>query len=329
MLFGFSLFPEQASTFAWEVDALYVYLTLISVFFAGLIVILVAVFSVKYKRISEADTPAEIHGNTLLEILWSVIPLGIVMTFFIWGTVLFFKMFQAPIDSYEIFVVGKQWMWKIQHPNGRREINQLHVPLGRPIKLTMTSEDVIHSFYIPAFRTKMDVVPGRYTQTWFEATKTGTFHLFCTEYCGTNHSKMIGSVTVMTPEQYESWLASGSPNRSLIESGAELFKTLRCDSCHKSDSGALGPVLTHLYGSTVKFNNGHEIKADEAYIRESIVRPTQKIVDGYQALMPTYQNQVNEEQILSLVNYIKSLNESPASDTVATSAVSEAQSEPQ
>lgn len=315
MLFSFSLFPEQASTFAWEVDALYVYLTLVSVFFTGLIVVLVAVFSVKYKRISEADVPPEIHGNTLLEITWSVIPLGIVMTFFVWGTLLFFKMFQAPVDAYEIFVVGKQWMWKIQHPTGKREINELHVPIGRPIKLTMTSEDVIHSFYIPAFRTKMDAVPGRYTQSWFQATKTGTFHLFCAEYCGTDHSRMIGQVHVVSPEQYESWLATGSATRSLVDSGEELFQTLRCNTCHRSDSGTLGPVLTNLYGSTVKVNGGHEVKADEAYIRESILRPTQKIVDGYQALMPTYQNQINEEQILALVNYIKSLKETPAAVT--------------
>ena len=210
---GFRLFPEQASTLAAHVDLLYYFLIAISVFFSVLIAALILYFSIKYRRGNKKvdRTPGE--SSTALEVTWIVIPFLITMGIFGWSAALFFDAYRPPAGALEIRVVGKQWMWKFQHPDGRREINTLHVPLGRSVKLTMISEDVIHSFYVPAFRVKHDVLPGRYVECWFEATKTGEFHLFCAEYCGTNHSEMIGRVVVVEPSEYEAWLSGGQTER--------------------------------------------------------------------------------------------------------------------
>ncbi len=305
------LFPEQASTIAPEVDHLLYFLLTVAVFFTLLIFGAIFYFAIRYRRRSERELPVVIHGSTTLEILWSVIPFGLTMVMFWWGASIFFKESRPPADALQIYAVGKQWMWKLQHLEGQREINELHIPVGRAVRLTMTSEDVIHSFFVPAFRTKEDVVPGRYSTTWFQATKAGKYHLFCAEYCGTRHSAMIGWVYVMEPLDYESWLNGGGPPGSLADEGAKLFDSLACSNCHKPDGSGRGPTLVGLFGRTVQTSSGAQVKADEGYIRESILQPTAKIVAGYQPLMPTFQGLVTEEGVLQLVEYIKSLGPKP------------------
>jgi cytochrome c oxidase subunit II len=305
------LFPEQASTFAPEVDQLLLYLLAVAAFFTLLIFGAIFYFAIRYRRRSDRELPMPIHGSNALEIFWSVVPFGLTMVMFTWGASIFFKQSRPPANAMQIYVVGKQWMWKLQHMEGQREINELHIPLGRPVRLTMTSEDVIHSFFVPSFRTKQDVVPGRYSTTWFEPTKTGKFHLFCAEYCGTNHSRMIGWIYVMEPSDYEQWLSGGATSGSLADQGAKLFDSLACSNCHKPDGTGRCPSLVGVFGSQVKLANGTTVKADEAYIRESILQPDAKVVAGYQPLMPTFQGQVTEEGVLQLVEYIKSLGPKP------------------
>lgn len=310
--------PEQASTIAGSIDLLYFFLLCLTFFFTALIYILVVAFAVKFRRTEKNPNGAPIHGNLMLEIIWSVIPLGIVLFIFVWSAKLFYISMTPPANAEEVFVVGKQWMWKIQHPEGKREINTLHVPVNRPIRLTMTSEDIIHSFYVPAFRIKMDVVPGRYTTAWFQATKTGTYHLFCAEYCGTKHSGMIGQVIVLTEEEYAAWLADDIQSAAapaMKVSGAELFKASRCNTCHQETDKGLGPTLNGIFGKEVELQGGGKAKVDEAYLRESIINPHAKIVAGYSPMMPTYQGQLNEEQILEIISYIKSLADTAAEDT--------------
>jgi cytochrome c oxidase subunit 2 len=306
------LFPEQASTFAPEVDHLLYFLLIVSIFFTLLIFGAIFYFAVRYRRRSEQELPHVVHGGMALEIVWSVIPFGLTMVMFTWGASVYFRESRPPDDALNIYVVGKQWMWKVQHMEGRREINELHIPLGRAVKLTMTSEDVIHSFFVPAFRTKQDAVPGRYSTTWFEPTKAGKFHLFCAEYCGTRHSGMIGWIYVMEPRDYEDWLSGGTPTGSLAENGAKLFQDLACTNCHKADGTGRCPSLVGLFGKTVQLSGGGSVKADEAYIRESILQPAAKVVAGYQPVMPTFQGLVTEEGVLQLVEYVKSLGEKPA-----------------
>jgi cytochrome c oxidase subunit 2 len=234
--------------------------------------------------------------------------LTIALFIFGWSAKLYLDMHVPPANAMEIYVVGKQWMWKIQHPEGNREINELHVPVGRPIKLIMTSQDVIHSFYIPAFRVKQDVLPGRYTTQWFEASKPGEYHLFCAEYCGTSHSGMIGKVIAMEPAEYEQWLMGTSRTGvAMASSGAELFDRYGCRTCHRQDTGPRGPALDGLWGKTVKLATGQTVMADQEYIRESILNPAAKTVAGYQQLMPSYRNQLTNEQVNQLIEYIRTL----------------------
>ncbi|HEV2800285.1 MAG TPA: cytochrome c oxidase subunit II [Pyrinomonadaceae bacterium] len=298
--------PEQASTVAGEVDALYTYLVAITIFFSVLVAALIFYFAVRYRRRSENELPRPIAGSVKLETMWTVIPFLISMTIFVWGTSLYFSLYRPPKDAIEIFVVGKQWMWKFQHTEGQREINELHVPVGAKVKLTMTTEDVIHSFAVPAFRIRSDVVPGRYTYAWFEATKTGRYHLFCTEYCGTNHSGMTGWVEVMEPTAYQAWLAGGGSDSPAAQ-GEKLFQSLGCATCHRMDTQGRGPVLTGVFGKVQRIQGVGDVTADEAYLRESIVNPAAKVVEGFQPIMPSYQGQVNEEQLLQLIAYIRSL----------------------
>ncbi len=300
------LFPEQASTIAAKTDALYFFMIAVSVFFSLLIFGLVTYFAVRYRRRSELEVPRPLIGSLKLELTWTIIPTIIAMGMFVWGVMLFFQISRPPSDTLDMLVVAKQWMWKIQHPSGQREINSLHVPVGQPVRLTMTSEDVIHSFFVPAFRIKMDVLPGRYTVAWFEATKPGRYHLFCTEYCGTKHSEMIGWVTVMDPVQYERWL-SGASGEPLSVSGRKLFEQLRCNTCHNETSGARGPNLAGLWGRDVRLQDGRTVTADQAYIRESILNPGAKIVAGYSQLMPTFQGQISETGLLQIMAYLESL----------------------
>jgi cytochrome c oxidase subunit 2 len=308
MLSNIPILPEVASTMAGKVDALYFFITAVSVFFFLLVIFLVTFFAIKFRRRSEDERPKPIHGSLSLELLWTVIPFFLSMAMFGWGAVLYFDMFTPPTEGMNVYVVGKQWMWKIQHPEGNREINELHVPVGTPVKLIMTSEDVIHSFYIPAFRMKMDVLPGRYTTGWFEATKPGKYHLFCAEYCGTKHSQMTGSVYAMDPIDYQDWLnQKPATTLSMAEAGEQLYNQLGCATCHAQEPGSRGPSLYGLHGSAVELLTGEALTADETYIRESILEPAAKIVSGYGPLMPTYKGQVNEEELLRLVAYIKTL----------------------
>jgi len=309
-----ALFPESASTMAPRVDALYFFLIAVAVFFSVLIAGLIVYFAVRYRRRTPEGVGVNIHGGLLLEIAWTVIPALIAAVIFVWGASVFFAMSRPPDETLNIYVVGKQWMWKFQHLDGQREINELHVPVGRAVKLIMTSEDVIHDVFVPAFRVKADVLPGRYTNIWFQATKPGRYHLFCAEYCGTRHSGMIGEVIVMEPSEYEAWLSGSRVEGSLASTGEKLFQNLACITCHRADTQGRGPVLQGLFGKTVQLQGGETVVADEAYIRESILHPAAKITAGYQPIMPTFQGLISEEQLLELVEYIKSLNtqQSPA-----------------
>lgn len=304
------LFPEQASTFAWQVDLLYFYLIVVSVVFSIPIVLAIFYFFVKYREKEKYATPDEIHGSIMLETTWSIIPFIVSMTIFLGGAIIYYNQYRMPAEAMEIYVVGKQWMWKFQHGTGQREINELHVPVGRKVKLTMTTEDVLHDLFIPAFRTKMDVVPGRYTVLWFEATKPGKYHLYCAEYCGLNHSGMGGWVYVMPQDEFDNWLAGGGgSNQTPVEAGKELFMNkLGCASCHAAGSGQRGPNLTGVFGTEQRLTTGNSVLADEEYIRNSILNPSGQIVEGYQPIMPTFKGQVTEEQLVSLVAYIKSLS---------------------
>lgn len=304
---GFQLFPEQASTLAAQVDYLYFFLIAVSLFFSVLIFFLIYIFSVRYRRKSEHEVPEQIPGLLKLEILWSVIPFLLCMVVFVWGATLYFDTYSPPKDALEYYVVGKQWMWHIQHPTGQREINELHIPTGQPIKLTMATEDVIHSFYIPAFRIKRDVVPGRYTSMWFEATKPGEYHLFCAEYCGTKHSQMRGRVVVMEPADYQNWLSGGVANEPLEVIGEKKFRQLACHTCHVDKPDARGPSLVGVFGEPVRLQNGQTVTVDETYIRESILNPNAKIAAGYRPVMPTFKGQIDEVGLLQITAYIKSL----------------------
>jgi cytochrome c oxidase subunit 2 len=306
------LFPVQASTFAPDVDHLLYFLLAVAAFFSLAIFSAIFYFAIRYRRRSESELPRAIHGGIALEILWSVIPLGLTMVMFTWGASIYFNESRPPDNALDIYVVGKQWMWKLEHLGGQREINELHIPLGRAVRLTMTSEDAIHSFFVPAFRTKQDAVPGRYTTTWFTPTKVGKYHLFCAEYCGTNHSRMGGWVYVMAPRDYEAWLSGGASGGSLAENGQKLFDELACGNSHKPDGSGRCPSLTGLFGKTVQLVGGDTVKADDGYIRESILQPQAKIVAGYGPIMPTFQGLVTEEGVMQLIEYIKSLAPPPA-----------------
>lgn len=314
---NFPLFPKQASTLAGPVDALYFFLVAITAFFSILIAVGIVVFAVKFRRRHPDEIGHPIHGSLILELTWTLIPLAIAMMIFVWGAGLYFKLITPPADATEVYIVGKRWMWKAQHLGGQREINELHVPVGQAVKLIIGSEDVIHSFYIPEFRVKMDAVPGRSTMLWFQATEAGEYHLFCAEYCGMSHSRMIGKIVVMTPPDFQTWLSGGKPSGSMAEEGEKLFTSLGCASCHLPDGTGRAPKMMGVFGSTVKLQDGSTVTADENYIRESIMTPMAKIVAGYAPLMPTFQGQVSEEQLAQIIAYIKSLN-SKASATSGT-----------
>ena len=293
---------------ASQVDGLYLFLVSVSVFFTLLIFALVFVFAVKFRKSAHAKAE-HIEGSLPLELTWTLIPLGITMIFFAWGALIYFQEARPPRGAMEVYAVGKQWMWKFEHETGQREINALHVPVGRDVKMIMSSQDVIHSFYVPAFRIKQDVLPGRYTTTWFRPTKVGTYHLFCAEYCGTEHSGMIGEVVVMEATAYQAWLANGGTTASMSANGKELFSQLGCATCHRFDTQGRGPNLVGIFGKLVQLNDGRTVMADENYIRESILNPQAKIVAGFQPIMPTFQGQVTEESLGALVSYVKSLSQ--------------------
>jgi cytochrome c oxidase subunit II len=313
MLENIPFWPARASTTANNVDALFIFLVVVSGLMTMLIFTMVIYFAVRYRR--RAGRPAEqIAGSHALEITWSIIPFCVFLVFFGWGALIYFQERTPPKNSAEVYIVAKQWMWKAEHMEGQREINELHVPVGRDVKVIMTSQDVIHSFFVPAFRIKQDVLPGRYTVAWFHATKPGTYHLFCAEYCGTMHSGMIGWVTVMEPKDYEAWMGGGG-NQPLAVTGEKLFTELGCVTCHRSDTQGRGPNLVGVYGKPVMLEDGRTLTADENYIRESIVDPGAKIVKGFKPVMPTFQGQISDEQLNALVAYVKSLGQPQTSQT--------------
>jgi len=315
MVSGTPLFPDSASTIASRVDNLYFFLLGLSAFFGLLIAGLIVYYAIKFHRRRPDEIGAPIHGGMALEIGWTVIPLMITMVIFVWGASVYLAMANAPEETLNIYVVGKQWMWKFQHLDGQREINELHVPVGRAVKLITTSEDVIHDFFVPAFRIKADVIPGRYVSIWFHATKPGRYRIFCAEYCGTKHSGMTGEVVVMEPAEYQTWLSGGQPEGSLASAGAKLFQDLACNTCHRPDAQGRGPVLEGLFGKSVTLQSGETITVDEAYIRESILQPAAKVAQGFQPIMPTFQGLVSEEQLLELIEYVKSLQALPQVQT--------------
>jgi cytochrome c oxidase subunit 2 len=300
------LAPDQASDMAGRVDALALFLLGVCGFFLLLILVLIVVFALKYRRRSEDEVPAATVTHRWLEITWMVVPLALLLVMFFWGARLFADMKRPPgpdADALTIHVVGKQWMWKLQHPGGQREINELHLPVGRPVKLVMTSQDVIHSFGLPAMRIKQDVLPGAYSSQWFTPTKVGTFPLYCQEYCGTSHAGMIGRVVVMAGGQYEAWLAGRPADEPPAVAGARLFVSLGCSKCH----GQTAPTLAGLFGRQETLEDGSVVVADEAYIRESILNPPAKVVRGFPRWMPSFRGQLSEEQVMDLVAYVKSL----------------------
>jgi len=305
------IFPDAASSISGNVDALFGFLVLTSLFFVVLIAVLVVFAMFKYRRRHPAEVGDAAHGNLALELGWTLIPLMIALGLFGWGAMVYVNYRTTPKNTLDIYVIGKQWMWKLQQPNGKREINELHIPVNRDIKLILGSEDVIHDFYVPAFRVKMDVVPGRYNTLWFRATKVGTYHFFCSQYCGTNHAVMGGWVTVMDPADYAAWLSDESGNVNPVSAGEQLFSQMACNTCHLSNGTGRAPSLNGLYNAKVLLADGTTVTADDAYIRESILQPKAKIVAGYQPVMPTFQGLVTEEQILNLTSYIKSLQSQP------------------
>jgi cytochrome c oxidase subunit 2 len=302
--------PYEDSSYAAHVDAIFV-CTLVLCSLVTLAVFAVLIwFSVRYRKGSKADRTYKISDDVefRIEMTWILLPFLIFLGLFIWAGNVYYDMFSPPRDGLAIYVVAKQWMWKIEHPEGRREINQLHIPAGRDIVLTLTSQDVIHDFDVPAFRVKHDVLPGRYVRMWFKATTPGTYHLFCGQYCGDFHSQMVGDIIVMTPVDYARWLEGGdaSARVSLAAEGSTYFHSLGCSGCHEGSPVVHAPSLDGLYGQPVPLQTGVIVTADDDYIRDSILQPAKQIPAGYQPIMPSFQGLLSEEQIIALIAYIKS-----------------------
>jgi cytochrome c oxidase subunit II len=301
-----ALFPAEASTIAPYMDALYFFLLLITVVGMTLVGALVLGFSLRYRR-ERNPVATQVEGSTLLEATWTIIPLALFLVCFVWGALLYFRIYNPPANSMNIYIVGKQWMWKAEHPGGQHEINSLHVPTGRPVQLTMISQDVFHSYSIPEFRVKREVIPGRYTTVWFNATDPGTYHLFCTQYCGTAHSAMIGDVVAMTPEDYEKWAQQSTSGMSLAQNGERLFASMGCNACHNGTAAARGPNLAGVFGSKLTLTSGSEVLVNEAYLRDAILNPSQHVTQGFAPIMPTYQGQISEDGLIDIVEYLKTL----------------------
>lgn len=323
----FPFWPARASTAAGQVDALFIFLLLLCGLVCLAIFALIIVFALRYRR--RAGHQAEhIEGSNALEFTWTVVPGCIFLCIFVWGAYIYFQERTPPEGAADVYTVAKQWMWKFQHEEGQREINELHVPVGRDVRMIMTSQDAIHSFFVPAFRIKQDVLPGRYTTAWFHATKPGTYHLFCAEYCGTMHSGMIGDIVVMEPAQYQAWLSGGGSTLPLAATGEKLFSELGCSTCHRSDMQGRGPNLVGLFGKPVLLEDGRTMIADENYLRECIQNPTLRIPKGYKPIMPTFQGLVSDEQLNALVAYIKSLKQSQPKQAAGSSVAAASQQPP-
>ena len=307
MFSGIPLFPEQASTLAPRVDNLYFFIVAVTAFFAIAVTVVVIIFAVKYRTDDPLAVGDRIHGSIPLELAWSIIPFIISLVIFAWAADVFFDLVRPPDQTLEIYATGKRWMWKFQHIDGQNEINELHVPLGRAVKVTFTSEDVLHSLFFPAFRTKADAIPGRYSSVWFTATKLGEYHIFCAEYCGTKHSGMVGKVHVMEPAAYQAWLSGTTVGTSLAARGEQLFSDLSCNTCHRSDANGRGPSLLNKFGAPQQLADGTTVTVNESYVRESILMPQAKIAAGFNPLMPTFQGLLSEESVMALIEYVKTL----------------------
>jgi cytochrome c oxidase subunit 2 len=305
-----SWLPYEDSSYAGHVDAIFVSLLVLCSAVTLVVFALIIGFCIRYRKGSKADRTYRESDvvEFRIEMTWILIPFFIFLGLFVWAGNVYYEMFSPPRDGVAIYVVGKQWMWKIEHPEGRREINQLHIPAGRTIVLTMTSQDVIHDFDVPAFRIKHDVLPGRYERMWFKATTPGTYHLFCGQYCGDFHSRMVGDIIVMPPVDYARWLQAEDSDEptSLAAEGSVAFHSLGCSGCHEGSSVVHAPSLEGLYGQRVPLQSGALVTADDNYLRDSILQPTKNIPAGYQPIMPSFQGNVSEEQIIALIAYIKS-----------------------
>lgn len=300
------LFPEQASSIAPRVDAIYFALVIFSGFFSVLVASLIFYFAIRYRRRKRDEVPPILESSNALEVIWTAIPFVIALGIYFWGAVVYFDMITPPRDSMQIFVIARQWMWHTQHIGGQREINELHVPVGKPIRLTMASQDVIHNFSVPDFRIRRDIIPGSYTDMWFTPTKVGKFRLFCAEYCGTNHSRMVGWVVVMEPAEFQNWLAAKADN-SLASAGRKRFYQLQCIGCHNDEAQARAPALAGIYKQRVPLRDGKIVEANDYYLRESILNPDAKVVAGFEPIMPSFAGQVNEDEMLQLIVFIRSL----------------------
>jgi cytochrome c oxidase subunit 2 len=302
---------EQASVTAAPVDALFRFMFWLTVVISIGIAACIIYFAIHYRRRPGRPKGDPLTGSLTVELTWTIIPTIIMLFIFYWGARVYMELAASPADAIPIDVVGKQWMWKFQHPGGQTEIDELHVPLGKNVRLLLATEDVIHSFFVPDFRVKTDVVPGRYRTVWFRATKTGRYHLFCTEYCGTSHSKMQGSIVVMDPSEYQAWLSVGKTTGSLATEGEKLFQQLACYTCHRTDVQGRGPVLLGLFGKQVALRDGSTVLADESYLRRSILDPPAQIVAGFEPIMPSFRGLLTEQQVLLLIAYVKSLGGNP------------------
>lgn len=300
-------FPDEASKMAGRVDLLFIYLIAITGTVALAVAGVTLFFLAKYRRHAAADRSPPKSSSLGVEITWSVIPLVIFIALFGLGAKLYFRESAEPRDALEVHVIGKQWMWKLEHLQGKREINELHVPVDQTVKLVMTSQDVIHSFFLPSFRIKEDVLPGRYTTQWFTPKKAGTFPIFCAQYCGTNHALMIGQVVVLDPADFAAWLRTGRETVSVAQRGEQLFHSLGCSGCHSPQSAVRAPLLEGLYGSQVPLTDGRIVNADMRYIRDCILLPKTEVVAGFDPVMPSFQGRVSEDELFALVSYIKSI----------------------
>ena len=315
-MWNFPLAPERASTLAGRVDVLFLVWLALATVVALAIAILIVVFAVKYRAGSRANrdlAPKQVRErrNHRIELAWIFIPLALFLTMFAWAANLYYAHATPPADAMNVYVVGKQWMWKLEHVGGQREIDELHVPAGRPVRLVMTSQDVIHDFFMPVFRIKQDVLPGRYTILWFNATRPGDYHLFCSQYCGTDHSRMIGHVVVMEPAAFAAWLARGNAVQTMAARGEARFREYGCSGCHGADASVHAPKLEGVFGRPVQLEGGGSVIADELYVHDSVMLPRKQIVAGYAPIMPSFQGQISEEDLVDIVEYIKSLREAP------------------
>jgi cytochrome c oxidase subunit 2 len=301
----FHLLPADAAVSATRLDSLALCLLLLTGAVALGVFVLMTVFAVRYRAGAQVDRSAAPSTGRSLEIAWTVIPLLLFLGVYAWGAIDYVALYRPPARATPVFVVAKQWMWKAEHRNGRREVGELHLPLGTPVRMVMTSQDVIHSFFVPAFRIKQDVVPGRYTSISFTPSRAGEYDLFCAEYCGTDHAMMRGRVVVMPPAEFARWLTEGPRQPGMAARGFALYRSYGCSGCHDAGSSVHAPSLTGLLGRRVHLADGRELTADEAYVRDSILVPGKDVVAGHAPIMPSFAGQIGEEDILAIIEYIR------------------------